>query len=243
MRKFARLAGVALGTTALASLCFTPSAANASASIAAARPAARARSAPRPGQVTCVPLRTSTGAPVRSSSGRRMEQCSVAVALPAASTARTPASAKADAVSRAKLRAHLPRNARDVTAAVSGGCIYNSDDNPICTYSLNPGPRQACGGFNGDIQWYDDSYGLEYIETWGEVWSLCAATAYVYLSWQESMGMCGYNEDAGSASAYSTSGVNYEWADQCVAPGGPSSVHETVCTTENGWSCGPSIYV
>jgi len=197
---------------------------------------AAAKAAPRAGQVTCVPI--------RSPKRHRMEQCSVAVALPAASAASAPPSPQAVAHALTKLRAHLPADATDMTADVSSSCVTNAKDEPTCTYDLNPGPRQACGGFNGWIEWSGDQYSMMDITTWGEVWSLCAATAYVYLSWQTAMGICGYNEDAGSASAYSTNGVNYLWADQCFAPGYPSSIHETVCTTEDGgWHCGASIYV
>ena len=197
---------------------------------------AAARAAPRAGRVTCVPI--------RSSKRHRMDQCSVAIALPAASAASAPVSANAAVHSLAKLRANLPANATDVTSNVSSSCVTNAKDEPTCDYDLDPGPRQACGGFNGWIEWSGDQYSMIDITTWGEVWSLCAATAYVYLSWQTGAGLCGYNEDAGSASAYSTSGVNYYWADECYAPGYPSSIHETVCTTEDGgWHCGASIYV
>jgi hypothetical protein len=191
---------------------------------------------PRAGRVTCVP--------VPSSKRRRLEQCSEAVAISRAPAASAPASAQAVAAKLAALSAHLPANATDMTAGVTGGCVYDSDDNPTCQYSLNPGPRQACGGFNGDIYWSDDSGGMDVINTWGEVWSLCAATAYVYLSWQQTAGACGYNEDSGSASAYSTSGVNAQYVPPVWCIGGPSSVHETVCTTEDGgWHCGASVYV
>jgi hypothetical protein len=197
--------------------------------------ASAAGTAPRAGHVTCVPI--------RSSQQHRME-CSVAIALPAASAARTPTSPQAVAHALAKLRTALPANATDMTAGVSGSCVTNAKDEPTCDYNLDPGPRQACGGFNGHIEWSGDQYSMMDITTWGEVWSVCAATAYVYLSWQTAAGICGYNEDAGSASAYSTSGVNYYWADQCYAPGYPSSIHETVCTTEDGgWHCGASVYV
>jgi hypothetical protein len=195
-----------------------------------------ARAAPRAGHATCVP--------VRSPKRHRLEHCSVAIALPAASAASAPTSPQAVAHALAVLRATLPANATDMTAGVSGGCVENAKDQQSCEYNLDPGPRQACGGFNGHIEWTNDNYGLDAMFTWGEVWSLCAATAYVYLSWQQSAGLCGENKDAGSASAYSTSGVNYEWDSENVCIGGPSDVQETVCTTEDGgWHCGTGVHV
>jgi hypothetical protein len=198
--------------------------------------AAVAKAAQQPGQVTCVPL--------QSSKGQRLEHCSVAVALSEASSARlhgsVPFSVKYP-VSTAAFRSSLPANAPDTTAAVSGGCRTDPVGNQTCTWSLNPGPRQACGGFNGNIQWFIDDWGMAWITTWGEVWSLCAATAYVYLAWNQADGAARYNDDAGSASAYSTSGVNAIFNSNGF--GGPSSVHETVCTTEDGgWRCGAGVY-
>jgi hypothetical protein len=248
MRKTAHLIAATIGGASLALMSFSSVAANASTSPSTAQPAtATTSAAPRAGQVTCVLVRSAKGVPVRSAKGQRLESCSAAVALPAAAAVirqdRVPASAKV-AVSLAASRSALPANAAATSAGVSGGCTSNSEDNQLCTYNLDPGPRQACGGFNGHIQWYIDHYGMEYISTWGEVWSLCAASAYVYLSWQQTAGLCGWNFNAGGASAYSTSGVNEEYANGTVCVGGPSSVHETVCTTEDGgWHCGAGVYV
>jgi hypothetical protein len=249
MRKLAHLAAAALSTAALAAIMVSaPLAANASTASAvhtaqavsapSNATAAVARAARRPGQVTCVP--------VRSSKRPRLEHCSVAVALAAASAASrhdgVAFSAKSP-VSLAAFKSALPANASARSAGVSGGCYHNVAGNQICTYSLNPGPRQACGGFNGNIQWLNDDWGMAWVQTWGEVWSLCAATAYVYLSWNQTNGAAHYNPPAsGSASAYSSSGVNAFYTSNGF--GGPSSMHETVCTTQNGgWHCGAGVYV
>lgn len=237
MRKTAYHIAATIGGASLVLMSFSSVAANASTSPSTAQHAtATTRGAPRAGQVTCVP--------VPSSTGQRLEHCSVAVALRAASAASrhdgVPFSAKA-AGSLTAFRSAVPANASATTAGVSGGCFHNVAGDEICTWSLNPGPRQACGGFNGNIQWLNDDWGMEWIQTWGEVWSLCAATAYVYLAWTQTGGISPYNDNAGSASAYSTSGVNKTFFSQAF--GGPSSVHETVCTTQNGgWHCGAGVY-
>jgi len=237
MRKTAYLIAATIGGASLALMSFSSVAANASTRASTAQhAAATTRAAPRAGRVACVP--------VRSSTGQRLEHCSVAVALRAASAASrhdgVPFSAKA-AVSRDVFRSAVPAKARAMSAGVSGGCFHNVAGDEICTYSLNPGPRQACGGFNGNIQWLNDDWGMEWITTWGEVWSQCAATAYVYLAWNQSAGLNHYNKNAGSAGWWFTSGVNATFFSQ--SPGGPSSVHETVCTTQGGWRCGAGVYV
>jgi hypothetical protein len=140
----------------------------------------------------------------------------------------------------------LPAKAAAAATGPNGtntqGCTYNSQDNPYCQYEVD-GPRQACGGYNGWIYWFDDDLGLDYIGTYGDLWSLCGVTAAVYLSWQQGGGMFTYDPLAGTASAYSTSGVNYFYPQGPGPFGGPSSVGVTVCTTEHGWSCGPKKYV
>lgn len=237
MRKTAYLIAAAMGSASLALMSFSSVAANASTGPSTAqRATVTTQAAPQAEKVTCVR--------VRSSKEPGLEHCSVAIALSAASAASrhdgVAFSAKA-AGSLTATRSAVPAKASDTSAAVSGGCIYNVAGDQICTWSLNPGPRQACGGFNGNIQWLVDDWGMEWIQTWGEVWSLCAATAYVYLAWNQTDGGSSYNKDAGSASAYSTIGVNNIFFSNAL--GGPSSVRETVCTTEDGgWHCGAGVY-
>jgi hypothetical protein len=139
---------------------------------------------------------------------------------------------------------------RMTTTAPSGsgnwgpGCISNYVGGQNCEYEAYP--RVTCGGYDGWVGWDDDYEGTIDVWTYGEVWDTCYAdTTYVYLSWEQDMGLRHGNDQAGWASNNTgTQGVNYDDAHPDGSLGGVSNVSVTVCNTYNyGWHCGAQYHV
>ena len=133
-----------------------------------------------------------------------------------------------------------------LSAGVTGGCTPdgNGDGGQSCSYSVNPGPRVICGGYNGHVYWNDDAEGTIYIGTYGEVWDTCGDTTYVYLSWDQDINLHHGNDLAGSASDFHTVGVDYGNNSPVLSVGGVSNVALTVCSNyAYGWHCGSPVHV
>lgn len=103
-----------------------------------------------------------------------------------------------------------------------------------CEASFNP--RVNCGGFNGNVEWSWEVVGTGsayWIQIWGQVWSTCASTSSVWLSFTAFPSS--FNHNSGSASAYGTSGVNWTHYSYYA----PGNISVTVCNTYGGgWHCG-----
>lgn len=99
-----------------------------------------------------------------------------------------------------------------------------------------PGCRAGEDGFNGHVEWYSSfTLASPWIEAWGEVWDECGTTAQVYLSWYSPTY---HNPEIGSASRYTTNGVNYP---KDYLFGNPGTIRVTVCAWWQGdWRCGQS---
>jgi hypothetical protein len=141
----------------------------------------------------------------------------------------------------------------------SGAVLANSGYASASSYTLAPhaismihlapasdptvavSPRQGSGnlnGYNGNVEWGQDEDGYYYVDTWGEIWNRTGGTSYVYLAITDSEGNY-YNYKAGSAGYGTTEGVNFD-APEMTFP--PVEISVTVCTEDNGWSCGPDVY-
>jgi hypothetical protein len=166
---------------------------------------------------------------------------SVPVALLALGTSAN-TSGPAARVASAAARSVMASGLGAVPQASGDGCTTDSAGETYCQYTVSP--RGTCGGYNGHVYWEDDWYGTIYIGTYGEVWSTCDVSAYIYLHWEQDAGARKYNDQAGSATEWNTSGVNYIDDRPAESIGGMSSVNVTICGTYNGgWHCGTSQYV
>jgi hypothetical protein len=103
-----------------------------------------------------------------------------------------------------------------------------------CTATVSP--RVTCGGFNGHIIWDTAAFapnGEYYVEIYGEVWSTCNSTSYVYLAWDSPTY---HNADDGNAGPYRTTGVLTTHGGLLKGAG---YISVDVCNTYNGgWHCG-----
>lgn len=225
MRKLARLAAAAVGAAALAAMFSSPVAAIASTSAPAAQPAAAiTRTAVHyHGQPACEK--------VQSAGRESLMRCSQLLGV-------TPAKARPQGTAP-------PVLARQLSASSSDGCVGNGHGDDECTYTVSP--RVTCGGYNGHVWWVDLNFGgTSSIGTYGDVWDTCYAdTTYVYLSWQQNMGLRSGNDQAGWASSNTgTRGVNYTDGRPAESVGGVSDVGIVVCNNYNyGWHCGAPQHV
>jgi hypothetical protein len=125
-------------------------------------------------------------------------------------------------------------------ANASGGCVQNGKFTQ-CDYSITV-TVGTCGKYSGTVWWDDDDFGTYAIGTDGHVSSGCAnTTIYAHLAFNQESGIVSYNEDVGHANSDRVVAINFSMPLQ--APGGVSSVHMYVCSTNGGWHCGSSKYV
>jgi hypothetical protein len=171
--------------------------------------------------------------PAAASASTSAQAASVAAAASASTNAQA---ARVAAVANRSVQASL------IAQASGDGCTTDSAGERYCTYTVSP--RGTCGGYNGHVYWEDDWYGTIYIGTYGEVWSTCDVTTYIYLHWEQDMGARKVDDKAGSATEWNTSGVNYIDDSPAESIGGMSNVNVTICGSYNGgWHCGTSQHV
>jgi hypothetical protein len=131
-----------------------------------------------------------------------------------------------------------------VPLATTGGCTYNSAGYKYCDYGFNPGPRVNCGGYNGHVDWEDDWYGTIWINTYGQLWSNCDTTTYLYLSWDQDMGLVHRNYLMATVGPWQSVGVNKTNPTPAETIGGVSNVAVTACSNYGGgWHCGTPYHV
>jgi hypothetical protein len=127
-------------------------------------------------------------------------------------------------------------------------------DQPCITSSCPPVSvrvgKNDCGGFNGNIEWYDSTTPPQVvfiINVWGTIWDDCGAythptTVYLYLSY-DCFGCSHQNYSIASVNSPSTYNVSTGVNNTSGTPTGyaPSNVKMTACLSyPGGWGCGPS---
>lgn len=222
MRKLVHIAVAASGTVALAFMFFSPVAANASASAPTTQ---RAAATTPPASHHSPPACQK----VHSAGHATLLRCSQLLGV-------APAGAPPQSTAALSLSPQL-------MATSSDGCVGNGQGDSSCSYTVSP--RVQCGGYNGHVWWDDANFGGTYIiGTYGEVWDTCGWTTYVYLSWEQNMGLRSGNDNAGHATDFTTVGVNYSDSRPAESVGGVSDVGIAVCSTyNNGWHCGSTQHV
>lgn len=131
-----------------------------------------------------------------------------------------------------------------VPLATTGGCTHDSAGYKHCDYAFNPGPRVNCGGYNGHIEWEDDWYGTIWIRTYGILWSTCDTTSYLYLTYDQDMGLRHHNQQVATAGPWHSVGVDKTDPSPVESIGGVSNVSVTVCSNYGGgWHCGTPYHV
>jgi hypothetical protein len=131
-----------------------------------------------------------------------------------------------------------------IPLATTGGCSTNTAGDTYCNYGFNPGPRVTCGGYNGHVDWSDDMFGTTWINTYGQLWSTCDTTVYLYLSWEQDMGLVHRNYQMATVGPWQSVGVNQTNNTPVETIGGVSNVAVTVCyNASSGWKCGTPYHV